>query len=202
MVCIPIAGPWVVGPDCDGHCPSPGFVAAHVSPPPRRRRPRRRAQPAGDRRELPGPARQSGQPRHHHIALGDVPRRVRRHVAARADLQAVCRLHARPGRRITGSDRGHRVRAGHPDDLPREDHESTAGKCLREHGLSRRRASRRRLARVRVLHEDSAGREPRLQRQGRAVGSRRQGRRRCRGDAELGGVRAVVQVQALCARTR
>ena len=31
-------------------------------------------------------------------------------------------------------------RAGLPDDLPGEDHQSTAGKCLREHGLSRRRS--------------------------------------------------------------
>ena len=92
------------------------------------------------------------------------------------------------------------VRAGHPDDLPREDHQSTAGKCLREHGLSRRRASRRSLARVRVLHEDSAGREPRLERQGRAVGSRRQGRRRVSAATPSSEESARSSRSRLCAR--
>jgi hypothetical protein len=57
-------------------------------------------------------------------------------------------------------------------------------------------------ARLRVRDPEPAEREPRLQRV-RLDDGREQRRQRSRhGDAEIAGVRAVVQVQALCARSR
>ena len=66
----------------------------------------------------------------------------------------------------------------------------------------RRAAPWARTARVRLLHTPPAEREPRLEHLRKQSVSGSRVVVRVSGDAELGGVRAVVQVQAVCAGVR
>ena len=173
-------------------------VPAHVPARPRRRRPRRAPERPRDRRRLHRDARQPGQPRDHDLTLGGLPRHVRRAIGRRRDLQArssaACRQtgggsrvptsvsQLRPGRPVT-----RRVKIG--SRAARDDHGQPA--------LRRRRAPRGRLARFRLLDT----RTPPSASLVRSVSGLAADRRRqsvvvrVSGDAELAGVRAVVQVQ-------
>ena len=166
MVCVPVAGPWVVVPTGSGvprpevqfnlSCPRNyvvGGVDAELSQ-------------RGIDVVLPRPPRQPREPGDHHGARGRLRRLVHGRERPPADVPAAHRLHPGERRRRPGADRGGRRSARRACDAPRAPGPHPAGNDDRERALQRRRAARGCRARIRLLHAHAAEREPRRERLG------------------------------------
>ena len=95
-ICIPVTGPWVAIPPRTA-ASRRRDLASSTCPQGRRRRRRRAGERARGRGRVPGAARQPRQPGHHDRGLARLPRHLRRTRAPGHELPAVHRLH--PGRR-------------------------------------------------------------------------------------------------------
>ena len=202
MVCVPVAGPWVVVPTGGGvprpqveyqlTCPRGhvvGGLDAELS---------RRAIDVSFLGQLGSPVNPGITTSRSAVFVAAYVGAVGPRADASGRTSAAC-PRAGGGGRVPTSVTA--FPPGRPTVRTREDRARAAGRDHRRPGLRGPRASRRRGARVRLLHAPAAEREPRLElsaEPGRFVDGRV--RVAVRGDAELGGVRAVVQVQAVCSR--
>ena len=105
---------------------------------------------------------QPGQPRDHDVARGDLRRDVRRSDRpARASFKPYIGCMPAQRRRLPGADLRSGVPAGPAGDTAREDGAGASRKRHRHAGVPCRRASRRSVACVRLLHAHAAERKPR-----------------------------------------